>query len=124
MDLVEPLLDAGRGVTADNLFSSRQLALDLLARKTTYIGTVRKIRREVPSQFNDRTAIAMRAPESSEYLYSGDVTMLSYIPKPRRSVVLISTQHQVPEDGQDSRGKTKPKIMLDYNATKGTQNSA
>ncbi len=119
-ELAEPFLDKQRGITADNFFSSRQLALYLLQqRDTTFLGTARKIRREVLGDFTDERLISRRPPGSSEYVYSGDVTMLSYIPKPRRSVILLSSQHHGASDGVNKRGKTEPTMILDYNRTKG-----
>uniref|UniRef100_A0A3P9KF94 PiggyBac transposable element-derived protein domain-containing protein n=1 Tax=Oryzias latipes TaxID=8090 RepID=A0A3P9KF94_ORYLA len=48
MKLMEPFLDKGRSVTTDNFFTSVSLARQLLSRKTTLLGTVNKIRRELP----------------------------------------------------------------------------
>uniref|UniRef100_A0A3Q4HYJ5 PiggyBac transposable element-derived protein domain-containing protein n=1 Tax=Neolamprologus brichardi TaxID=32507 RepID=A0A3Q4HYJ5_NEOBR len=48
MRLMEPFLDKGRNVTTDNFFTSLSLAQKLLRRKTTILGTVNKIRREIP----------------------------------------------------------------------------
>uniref|UniRef100_A0A8C5DFQ6 PiggyBac transposable element-derived protein domain-containing protein n=1 Tax=Gouania willdenowi TaxID=441366 RepID=A0A8C5DFQ6_GOUWI len=48
MKLMEPFMDKGRTVTTDNFFTSLTLARRLLSRKTTILGTVNKIRREIP----------------------------------------------------------------------------
>ena len=42
LQLAEHLANSGRGCTADNLFSSLDLASTLLTRKLTYCGTVTK----------------------------------------------------------------------------------
>lgn len=49
MSLLEPFLDKGRNVTTDNFFTSVSLAKRLLCRNTTLLGTVNKVRREVPN---------------------------------------------------------------------------
>lgn len=46
MKLMEPFLDYGRNVTTNNFFTS--LSHRLLQRKTTLLGTVNKVRRELP----------------------------------------------------------------------------
>lgn len=48
MKLMEPFMDKGRTVTTDNYFTSLSLAQRLLSRKTSLVGTINKIRREVP----------------------------------------------------------------------------
>ncbi|XP_026015223.1 piggyBac transposable element-derived protein 3-like [Astatotilapia calliptera] len=48
MKLMEPFLDDGRNVTTDNFFTSLSLSHRLLQRKTTLLGTVNKVRRELP----------------------------------------------------------------------------
>lgn len=48
MKLMEPFLEKGRTVTTDNLLTSLSLAQQLLSRKTTFIGKINKLRREVP----------------------------------------------------------------------------
>ncbi|XP_076736685.1 uncharacterized protein LOC143415127 [Maylandia zebra] len=48
MKLMEPFLDDGRNVTTDNFFTSLSLSHRLLQHKTTLLGTVNKVRRELP----------------------------------------------------------------------------
>lgn len=50
--------------------------------------------------------------------YRGGKAVVSYIPKQRKKVVLLSTRHRELQV-QDS-GKRKPHIILDYNKCKGT----
>ncbi|CAJ1079156.1 uncharacterized protein LOC109196619 [Xyrichtys novacula] len=54
MRLMEPFLDKGRNVTTDNFFTSLSLAQQLLRRKTTILGTVNKIRQEIPQSSRQR----------------------------------------------------------------------
>ena len=50
MKLMEPYLGKGRNVTTDNFFTSYGLAKPLRQKKTSVMGTVNKVRRELPSQ--------------------------------------------------------------------------
>lgn len=47
--LIEPYKNKGYCVTADNFFSSYTLVENLLKKKTTFIGTVRKNKKELPT---------------------------------------------------------------------------
>jgi len=47
-----------------------------------------------------------------------DTTLVSYALKTDRTVVLLSTMHNKEEINTESE-KSKPQIILDYNATKG-----
>ena len=53
MRLMDPYLGKGRNVTTDNFFTSLKLAKDLLKKKTSLIGTVNKVRRELPPSVMD-----------------------------------------------------------------------
>ena len=46
--LVEPYLGKGRNVTTDNFFTSTDLATELGKKKTSLVGTLNKIQKEVP----------------------------------------------------------------------------
>ena len=48
MKLMEAFLDKRRTVTTDNFFTSLELAKQLLHQKTTLLGTINKVRRELP----------------------------------------------------------------------------
>lgn len=50
-------LNCGRNLTVDNFFTSVDLALWLLARKTTIIGTIRKNKRDVPKAFTAKEVL-------------------------------------------------------------------
>ncbi|CAJ1087251.1 piggyBac transposable element-derived protein 4-like [Xyrichtys novacula] len=86
-DVTEGLRD--RNVTCDNFFTSYELGQQLLKRKMTMVGTVRK-----------------KKPEN-----------LPYVPKKNKNVLLVSTKHTEAEvtDCHDR----KPVIILDYNRCKG-----
>ncbi|KRX12698.1 hypothetical protein T07_1835 [Trichinella nelsoni] len=48
--LVRPWCGKGRNITMDNFFTSIPLAEDLLVKKTTIVGTLRRNKKEVPSE--------------------------------------------------------------------------
>ncbi|KAK9711544.1 Transposase IS4 [Popillia japonica] len=47
------------------------------------------------------------------------MTMVSYIPKPNRQVILLSTLHHDDSIDPESGQNTKPEIITFYNSTKG-----
>ncbi|XP_046711378.1 acetylserotonin O-methyltransferase 2 isoform X2 [Silurus meridionalis] len=63
MSLMEPFLDDGRNVTTDNFFTSLSLSHRLLQRKTTLLGTVNKVRRELPQLAKDTAQREFHAPK-------------------------------------------------------------
>ncbi|XP_035854995.1 uncharacterized protein LOC118494664 [Sander lucioperca] len=106
MDLTKGLRGP-RNVTCDNFFTSYELArLLLIERHLTMVGTVRKNKPELPSQ-------------SSKFAFTPTVTLVSYVPKRNKNVVLLSTLHM--GDARVSAGRhAKPDIILHYNSTKGS----
>ena len=116
MRLVQPIEGSGRNVTADNWFSSVPFARRLLEKKLTYVGTLRKNKKELPADF---IAVKNRNPKSSIFGFQDDTTILSYIPKKNKNVLLISTMHTEDNSVDTSSGtEQKPNIILFYNSTK------
>lgn len=114
MDMSEPLFGSGRGITTDNFFTSMKLAQDLLTKNLTLLGTVRKNKTDTPLELSTKVN---RSVTSSKFAFSGDITMVSYIPKKNRMVHLLSTQHD--DDAVSDQEHKKPIIIMDYNRTKG-----
>lgn len=104
---------------ADNFFTSLTLANALLTRQLTYCGTVRRNRRFLPPALLDTK---QRNINSSSFAFLGDKTLVSYIPKRGKNVLLLSTQHHS-EEVHDEREDKKPEIILYYNRTKGAVDS-
>uniref|UniRef100_A0A669EQF1 PiggyBac transposable element-derived protein domain-containing protein n=1 Tax=Oreochromis niloticus TaxID=8128 RepID=A0A669EQF1_ORENI len=113
MKLMEPFLDDGRNVTTDNFFTSLSLSHRLLQRKTTLLGTVNKVRRELPQLAKDT---AKREVFSTSVLRSGSVSLTIYAPKKNKTVCVLSSMHQDVTIG-DGR-KRKPNTITDYNHMK------
>ncbi|XP_027013443.2 piggyBac transposable element-derived protein 3-like [Tachysurus fulvidraco] len=113
MNLMEPFLDAGRNVTTDNFFTSLSLANRLLERKTTLLGTVNKMRRELPQLAKDP---GQQEVFSTSVLRSGRVSLTVYSPKKNKTVRVLSSKHQEVTIGDDR--KRKPSTITDYNHMK------
>lgn len=113
LDLVDPIKGSNRNVTGDNWFTSLELLQELKNNKLTYVGTIRKNKREIPSEF---LANRHREVYSSIFGYTRDYTIVSYVPAKNRSVLLVSSLHH---DQSTSRNLTrKPEIVDFYNDTK------
>ncbi|KRX26647.1 PiggyBac transposable element-derived protein 4 [Trichinella nelsoni] len=111
--LVRPWCGKGRNITMDNFFTSIPLAEDLLAKKTTIVGTLRRKKKEVPSELTEARG---REVGSSLFCFDRQLTLVSYIPKRKKSVLLLSTMHHDDAVYEDQEGK--PDIVLFYNETK------
>ncbi|XP_034437661.1 piggyBac transposable element-derived protein 4-like, partial [Hippoglossus hippoglossus] len=62
-------------------------------------------------------AVKGRELFSSKFVFTPTATLVSYIPKKNRNVVLLSTRH--PEADISDHEDGKPVIVLDYNRNKG-----
>lgn len=104
----------GRNVTVDNFFTSYDLGQMLLKRNLTMIGTIRKNKTSIPPEL---LHVKGKAVFSSTFAFTPDTTMVSYIPKKNKCVVLQSTLHK--SAAVESNVEKKPIIIVDYNKTKG-----
>lgn len=101
-----------RIITADNYFTSYELAQELLGNGLTFVGTVRKNKRFIPPEFQ---ANRRREVGSNLFGFRPKITLLSHVPKKNKSVILLSTLHHsstIDDDG-------KAEINTFYNRTKG-----
>lgn len=105
---------SGRNITTDNFFTDITLAEELLSQNLTIVGTVRKTRKDLPKCLLD---IRERATYSSQFLFTRNLTLVSYVTKPKKFVVLLSSMHHQHDiAGEDL--KFKPDIITSYNETK------
>jgi len=118
-ELVGPYRGSGRNITTDNYFTSVPLAEELLQHNITLVGTMRKNKTEIPPEF---LPSRQRSDESSVFGFNGYLTLVSYVPKKNRAVVLLSSMHH--DDAVNAEQKNKPQIVLDYNDTKGGVDTA
>lgn len=101
-------------MTCDNFFTSYELVQELLKKKITMVGTVRRNKPELPP-----TLVTTRGREvfSSKFAFTHDTTVVSYMPKKNKNVILMSTLHKAAEIS--TREDRKPTMILEYNANKG-----
>ena len=111
--LTKPFRNTSRNVTTDNYFTSTSLAEELWENGLTIVGTVKKGRKEVfPQLYPSKD----REEHSTRFYFSDYMTFVSYVPKRRRVVNVLTTQHH---DKRISDIKKKPEVILYYNATMG-----
>lgn len=115
--LIEPIKHTGRNVTVDNWYTSVPLALRLLRQhRLTLVGTVRKNKKEIPAEFQ---ANKNREPLSTIFGFTKEITMVSYVPKKSKAVILISTLHNDNKIDPTTHVQQKPEVLTFYNLTKG-----
>lgn len=112
MRLAKPIMNTNRNITADNYFSSIEVCNGLKKRGLTYVGTLKKNKREIPPDFLDKK----RQVRSAMYGFTKELTLLSYVPKKGKNVVLVSSMHH--EESMDL-AKGIPEIISFYNSSKG-----
>lgn len=111
--LSQPIYGTNRNITADNWFSSIEVIDKLKQKSLTYVGTVRKNKKELPSEFLPNKN---REIESTIYGFTSDKTLISHVPKKNKAVILVSSMHH--QKCTDALTK-KPEIIAFYNNTKG-----
>lgn len=111
--LVAPVEGSNRNLTIGSWYTSYSLAKALLKKKITCIGAVSKNKPEVPLEF---LPSKKKAVGSSIFGFREDATMVSYVSKPNRSVILLSTMNL--SNIVDEKSK-KPLIALHYDMSKG-----
>lgn len=116
--LTKSIHGSNRNITMDNWFTSIPLAEKLLQNpyKLTVIGTLKKNKTEIPSQFIENSK--NRQVNTSLFGFSKDNNMclVSYKPKPNKLVVLLSSMHTTSSVNESTY---KPEIIHCYNSTKG-----
>ena len=109
-------LGSGYDSPTDTFFTlSYKLSLSLLKKNITLLGTMRACRKEIP---NEMLPDRRREVESSIFRFTPDVTLVSYVPKKGKAVVLLSTSYHMPQISSDENQKRKPLMILDYNRHK------
>jgi len=85
-----------------------------MGRRLSLVRTMRSNRKEVPREM---------LPNSTRELYSSifgflpdSATLVSYVPKQKKAVILLSTQHE--DNSVVAENKNKPEIITYYNDTK------
>jgi hypothetical protein len=110
--LCKPFLGKGRNVTADNWFSSLPLVERLRDEYTTFVGTVRSNRRDIPPAASSTKG---RKRGDTKNLYSDGVLLCSFWDKGTKPVLLVDSYART---GDSPIEGNKPKTVLFYNETK------
>lgn len=81
--------------------------------KIEYLGTIRSNKLEIPEEFlkNSKRAIG-----SSIFAFKDHLSIVSYVPKKNKSVILVSSKHH---EEKINENEQKPEIIIDYNKNKG-----
>lgn len=106
---------SNRNVTVDQWFTSVQLFEKLLEKKLTAVGTIRKDKPQLPAEFKDHSYMG-RQLLSSMFLFTENLTAVSYKSKPNKLVTLLSSMHDEASVNQEEK---KPEMIRFYNQTKG-----
>jgi hypothetical protein len=117
--LMEPYLKKGYHVTTDNFFSSRKLALYLLENKTSFLGTLKGNRKEIPVYSANKKKTKdynMKLYESEFFKDDAGCLLTIYQCKPKKNVITLSTLHD--NIFLENSEKRKPNTILSYNSTK------
>ena len=88
MRLSKPIINTNRNITADNWFSSLELSEKLRENGLTYVGTIRKNKREIPPSFLPQKN---KIVGSTLYGFTKNTTLVSHVPKKNKAVLLISS---------------------------------
>jgi len=114
--VMEPYLDFGRTLYADNWYNSIDLAEKLLQRKTHLVGTLKSNIKRNPK---DITQKKLNRGEIFAKKSDREIMVLKW--RDRRDVLMISTKHSnTMEEVMAKRGiKIKPKAVINYNRGKG-----
>ncbi|XP_046726710.1 piggyBac transposable element-derived protein 4-like [Silurus meridionalis] len=116
MRVVKELTEGLQGVTVtcDNFFTSYPLAQELLKKKISLVGTIRKNKPELPPNLLE---VRGKPFPSSVFAFTNNTTAVNYIQKRGRNVILLSTRHR--EAVVTEGPKCKPEIVNYYNRCKG-----
>ena len=92
LNLLQPYFGKGYNVTTDNYFTSLKLAEELMTKKTTILGTIRKQRREVP---NTESLMKDKLLHDSQiFSFPSDCSLTVYKAKKKKIVCILSSTHK------------------------------
>jgi hypothetical protein len=114
--LISPIKGSGRNITLDNWFTSFELLTDLRQDRLSLVGTVRKNKAFVPAELK---TTKNREVTSSLFGFRREGTLVSYVPKKGRNVIVVSSMHFDKTIDEQTGDKQKPDIITFYNQTKG-----
>lgn len=116
LNLCQPILNCGRTLITDNWYTSVELACKLLENQTHLVGTLRKNRKNLP------TDVTNKKLKSGEHVIRENGQGISVIKwRDKRDVLLLSTKHSdaiVPTTNRLGNIRHKPQIVVAYNQGK------
>lgn len=117
MSLCSHILNKGHTLATDNWYTSLELAYNLLENHTHLVGTIRKNRRGLPKSVVEAK---LQRGEFMAMENEDGITVMKW--KDKRDVMMLSTKHSDKLCTTVKKGKeiTKPKMILDYNKSKGS----
>nr|CAI5820341.1 unnamed protein product [Callosobruchus analis] len=111
--MCQHLSGTGQNITMDRWFTGCSVVNKLLTQhRLTVVGTIKTNKREIPSIM---TNVKGRPLQSSVFAFGDKSTLVSYVPRKGKNVLLISSTHK--SDEVDERSQ-KPEINLFYNTMK------
>ncbi|XP_046658922.1 piggyBac transposable element-derived protein 4-like [Homalodisca vitripennis] len=113
--LSESISGTKRNITCDNWFTTVPLVDRMLERELTMIGTLRKNKPQIPP-----CLFQERAVNSCVFVFDANKTLVSFSPKRKKNVVLVSSMHH---DDTIDEETGKPEIIIVYNKNKGGTDS-
>lgn len=115
MGMLQPLLDNGRTLYADNWYTSIPLAENLQKRSTHLVGTIRKNRKGLPKTVVDAK---LKKGEITAKQNHNKVVVMKWHDK--RDVLLLSTKHtdEQKQVHHKEGPRFKPSAIIDYNKAK------
>lgn len=116
--MVSHIAGIGRKITCDNYFTSIPLAQDLIEKRLTLVGTIRKNKSEIPLELLTEDKGNKWPENSSMFDFTLNETLVFYKASNKKFVVLLSTLHDDDEIDESSGDAYKPSIITFYNKNK------
>lgn len=110
--LVENVQNTNRNITGNNWFSSCEVAEELAKRKLTYVGAMRRTKKEIPPGL---LSVKGLPPMTSRFLYQPDKILASFSERKSQNLLVISTMH---DSGSVNFETQKPDAVEFYDMTK------
>ena len=112
MEITSDIHYTGRNLTADRVFSSVEIALELYKRDVTYVGTIKKNMSGLPSaakKFKERELFSTKF----YWLEKSPLMLASYYPKKNKQVLLLTSAHDQPtiEKKREKKSRMYPLIQ-------------
>ncbi|XP_069620565.1 piggyBac transposable element-derived protein 4-like [Ranitomeya imitator] len=120
--IAEPMFGSGRNITADNWFTDFDLIDFFKKRKSCHMWELlEKNKRQLPPDFLYTKG---KQQYSTMFGFSNGKILVSYIPRERKNVILVSSLHNDYTIDPESGELRKPEIITFYNLTKSGVDTA